>query len=376
MCPARSAGSTPTRPRSTRATAGTTGTTGASTAAPASRWYWTDHWKTEIEGGASSAAELRTYTQTIIDGRPATVYSEHRFSTRRLAIGQQYQFYRNVWVHPFVTAGLDLTWERPDRRDEIYSSLPSQSERAPTRTELLVQAVRHRRAEGLLQFAGLLPDGHEAHLRQRRGRSAHPDSAWAWISSRVDIRRQTSLRRHDHETLHRIAALRAARGSGVRGESGTSSAGRADQCPRASAVDREVLGEFARQLPLGARIRATVAGNRTIRGTLLKRTDVALVIQPRARVAEPLVEIPFSSLLATRTGTHVERHRQSRGDWRRRRRRGRAGAVDADCGGVGGRLRQSSVGSRLSGVQSLSHESAVRVAVSAVPVVSPTRRWT
>ncbi len=27
-------------------------------------WYWTDHWKTEIEGGASSEAELRTYTQT------------------------------------------------------------------------------------------------------------------------------------------------------------------------------------------------------------------------------------------------------------------------------------------------------------------------
>ena len=68
--------------------------------------------------------------------------------------------------------------------------------------------------------------------------------------------------------------------------------------PAASAINSEVLGEFARQLPLGARIRATVAGNRTIRGTLLKRTDVALVIQPRARVAEPLVEIPFSSLLA------------------------------------------------------------------------------
>jgi hypothetical protein len=102
-------------------------------------WYWTDHWKTEIEAGASSEAELRTYTQTIVNGRPATVYSEHRFSTRRLAIGQQYQFYRNVWVHPFLTAGLDLTWEDQNRRDDIYSSLPSQSDRAPTRTELLAR---------------------------------------------------------------------------------------------------------------------------------------------------------------------------------------------------------------------------------------------
>jgi hypothetical protein len=72
----------------------------------------------------------------------------------------------------------------------------------------------------------------------------------------------------------------------------------APPAPAASAIDGEVLGEFARQLPLGARVRATVAGNRTIRGTLLKRTDVALIIQPRARVAEPLVEVPFSSLLA------------------------------------------------------------------------------
>jgi hypothetical protein len=102
-------------------------------------WYWTDHWKTEIEGGASSEAELRTYTQTIVNGRPATVYSEHRFSTKRLAIGQQYQFYRNVWVHPFLTAGLDLTWEDQNRRDDIYPSLPSQGERVPTRTELLAR---------------------------------------------------------------------------------------------------------------------------------------------------------------------------------------------------------------------------------------------
>jgi hypothetical protein len=75
-------------------------------------------------------------------------------------------------------------------------------------------------------------------------------------------------------------------------------ASQAAVAPATPAGDREVLGEFARQLPLGARVRATVAGHHTIRGTLLKRTDVALVVQPRARVAEPLVEIPFSSLLA------------------------------------------------------------------------------
>ncbi len=64
------------------------------------------------------------------------------------------------------------------------------------------------------------------------------------------------------------------------------------------AADPSVLGDFARQLPLGSRIRATLSGNHVIRGTLLKRTDQALVIQPRARIAEPPVEVPFANLLA------------------------------------------------------------------------------
>ncbi len=65
-------------------------------------WYWTDHWKTEIEGGASSAADLRaTPRRSSTAARPRSIPTI-RFSTRRLAIGQQYQFYRNVWVHPFV----------------------------------------------------------------------------------------------------------------------------------------------------------------------------------------------------------------------------------------------------------------------------------
>jgi hypothetical protein len=80
----------------------------------------------------------------------------------------------------------------------------------------------------------------------------------------------------------------------------TGGAPRAQATPRAPSrtADRDVLGDFARQLPIGSRIRATIAGNHVIRGTLLKRTDQALVIQPRARVAEPLIEVPFTNLLA------------------------------------------------------------------------------
>jgi hypothetical protein len=65
-----------------------------------------------------------------------------------------------------------------------------------------------------------------------------------------------------------------------------------------SAADPGVIGDFARQIPVGSRIKATLPGNHVIRGTLLKRTDQAIVIQPRARIAEPPVEVAFANLVA------------------------------------------------------------------------------
>ena len=103
-------------------------------------WYWTDHWKTEIDGGVSSSAQLDAYGPAVVDGRSATVHSSFEFATRRLAIGQSYQFYRNVWFHPFAGAGLDMTWEVMDRTDEVFTSQPVQPiVRHPRRTELLAR---------------------------------------------------------------------------------------------------------------------------------------------------------------------------------------------------------------------------------------------
>lgn len=68
--------------------------------------------------------------------------------------------------------------------------------------------------------------------------------------------------------------------------------------PTRSTQDSRILAEFAQQLPLGARVRATVSDNRTIRGTLLKTTDTSVFIQPRARLAEPVAEVPLAELVA------------------------------------------------------------------------------
>jgi hypothetical protein len=102
-------------------------------------WYWTDHLKIEIDGGVTTGADLFVYTPTVIEGRQATLYSTYTIGTRRFAISQQYQFYRNVWFHPFVSGGLDLTWERTRREDEIYLFPPFRVQPFDTRTEFLAR---------------------------------------------------------------------------------------------------------------------------------------------------------------------------------------------------------------------------------------------
>ena len=64
----------------------------------------------------------------------------------------------------------------------------------------------------------------------------------------------------------------------------------------AKTQERAVLSDYARQLPIGSRVRVVAADNRKVRGTLVKRTDMSILIQPRTRVAEPVVEIPFDQL--------------------------------------------------------------------------------
>jgi hypothetical protein len=89
-------------------------------------WYWTDHHKTEIEGGASIAARFLTYETYQAGNVTGYVTSEYRFSTRRLAISEHYQFGRNAWFHPHVAAGVDLNWETTTgNAGPVFASSPS-----------------------------------------------------------------------------------------------------------------------------------------------------------------------------------------------------------------------------------------------------------
>ena len=89
-------------------------------------WYWSPHLKSELEVSASNRADFSGSFEEPNNGFPAYLVSELDFSTRRVTVGQQYQFGENAWFHPHVGAGLDFNWETIARRDrELYAYDPT-----------------------------------------------------------------------------------------------------------------------------------------------------------------------------------------------------------------------------------------------------------
>ena len=90
-------------------------------AAASAGWHWTDNLKTEVDFGAGSKARVFSTEQIVIDGRVAYVTTDSKFARRTLGISQQYQFLHNVWFHPHLAAGLNVTSERrTDRIVPVY----------------------------------------------------------------------------------------------------------------------------------------------------------------------------------------------------------------------------------------------------------------
>lgn len=73
-------------------------------------WYWTDHMKTQIDFGAGTEGRQYRYEQEFSPNAPFQS-SELTLSARSVAIGQQYQFFRNQWFHPHVGAGVEIARE-------------------------------------------------------------------------------------------------------------------------------------------------------------------------------------------------------------------------------------------------------------------------
>ena len=63
-------------------------------------------------------------------------------------------------------------------------------------------------------------------------------------------------------------------------------------------ADAALMADFVRQLPVGSRVRVSLANGAVVRGTLMKRDADPIIVQRRTRIPESPVEIPLSTIVA------------------------------------------------------------------------------
>jgi hypothetical protein len=102
-------------------------------------FYWTDHLKTEID--LLRAGEATAYGSERAGSPGSYVQLTHHYRSGVFAAGQSYQFGRNAFFHPFVTAGVSVDRERQSHERTVYLSSAGRAV-LPTeiRTETRVRA--------------------------------------------------------------------------------------------------------------------------------------------------------------------------------------------------------------------------------------------
>jgi hypothetical protein len=66
---------------------------------------------------------------------------------------------------------------------------------------------------------------------------------------------------------------------------------------RPRTADPAVLADYVQRLPPGTSVKVERTSGRSLRGTLMKATADAIVVQPRTRLPEPPIEIPLAEVL-------------------------------------------------------------------------------
>src|SRR6266540_3463649 len=65
-------------------------------------WYWTDNLKTQVDFGGGTRGDQHRYEYTTVNGVSTSSSSRLTVQQQGVAIAQQYQFFRNQWVHPHL----------------------------------------------------------------------------------------------------------------------------------------------------------------------------------------------------------------------------------------------------------------------------------
>jgi len=76
-------------------------------------YYWTPHLKVEVDVSTTARAGVFSEQVVQLPGSPFPYVRarEHRFRSTGAAAGVTYQFFENVWFHPFVGGGLAVVHE-------------------------------------------------------------------------------------------------------------------------------------------------------------------------------------------------------------------------------------------------------------------------
>jgi len=74
------------------------------------------------------------------------------------------------------------------------------------------------------------------------------------------------------------------------------SGGRVAQATRPAVQDNALLADYVQLIPAGSKVRVERTNGGTLRGTLMKTSPDALVVQKNTRVPEPPVEVPLSQV--------------------------------------------------------------------------------
>ena len=66
--------------------------------------------------------------------------------------------------------------------------------------------------------------------------------------------------------------------------------------PQPGAVDTAAMSDYVQRLPAGSKVRVERTDGTSLRGTLMKATAAAIVVQKNTRVPEPPVEVPVAQI--------------------------------------------------------------------------------
>jgi hypothetical protein len=87
-------------------------------------------------------------------------------------------------------------------------------------------------------------------------------------------------------------------GSGCASVNASRSPGVVSQAPPPGRIDPAVMSEYVRQLPVGSKVRVSLANGDIVHGVLMKRDQDPIVVQRRTRIPETPIEIPIEKILA------------------------------------------------------------------------------